>query len=119
MSSPVTQVAEKPVLVLENADGAVAGATTPSTSASETEKEEAIGPLHGPFRILSEEDAYHVLGFSFPSIKKWSILTAIFIVQISMNFNAAIYGNAVSGMSKEFDVTESKAKYGQMIFLVT
>ena len=52
------------------------------------------------------------LGFSFPSIKKWSILTAIFIVQISMNFNAAIYGNAVSGMSKEFDVTESKAKYG-------
>ena len=54
--------------------------------------------------VLKEEDAYHVLGFSFPTWKKWAVLTSVFIVQISMNFNAAIYGNAGAGMVEEFDI---------------
>ncbi|KAK3707920.1 hypothetical protein LTR37_011772 [Vermiconidia calcicola] len=69
-------------------------------------------------RILKEEDAYHVLGFSFSPLKKWSILTCIFIVQISMNFNAAIYGNAGEGMMAEFGISQFTFKIGQMIFLV-
>ena len=44
---------------------------------------------------LKEEDNYDHLGFSFPTWKKWLILTVIFWVQISMNFNTSIYSNAV------------------------
>lgn len=38
-------------------------------------------------RVLTEADCYDELGFSFPTWKKWSVLTVIFIVQVSMNFN--------------------------------
>lgn len=69
-------------------------------------------------RILREQDAYPALGFSFPTWKKWAILTSVFIVQISMNFNAAIFGNAVDGMSKEWGVGTSTIKVAQMLFLV-
>ncbi|KAL1583209.1 hypothetical protein WHR41_07963 [Cladosporium halotolerans] len=58
------------------------------------------------------------LGFAFPTAKKWWILTVIFWVQISMNYNAAIYANAVPGMAKEFGITPFQARLGQMAFLV-
>lgn len=58
------------------------------------------------------------LGFAFPTAKKWWILTVIFWVQISMNYNAAIYANAVPGMAKEFGITPFQACLGQMAFLV-
>lgn len=48
--------------------------------------------------LLTEENSYEALGFAFPSWKKWFILTTIFIVQLSMNWNAAIYGNAIPGL---------------------
>lgn len=70
-------------------------------------------------RILTEEDGYKALGFSFPGWKKWAILTSIFIVQISMNFNAAVYMNAVPGMREHFQISAFTAKLGQFIFLVT
>lgn len=38
-------------------------------------------------RLLTEEKGYMHLGFAFPEWKKWLVLTSIFIVQISMNFN--------------------------------
>ena len=69
-------------------------------------------------RELKEADAPQALGFAFPTWKKWAILTSVFIVQISMNFNAAIYGNAGEGMVKEFGVSMSDVKIGQMLFLV-
>jgi MFS family permease len=59
------------------------------------------------------------LGFAFPSRKKWLILTVIFWVQISMNYNAAIYANAVPGMSKDFGISHFQARLGQMAFLVS
>jgi len=68
--------------------------------------------------ILSEEAGYGSLGFNFSTSKKWAILTSIFVVQVSMNFNAAIYANAVPGISKQFQIKESKARLGQFIFLV-
>ena len=33
---------------------------------------------------LSEESAYDELGFNFTSLRKWTILTVIFAVQVSM-----------------------------------
>ena len=42
---------------------------------------------------LTEEDCYDELGFSFPKWKKWTILSIIFMVQVSMNFNTSLYSN--------------------------
>jgi len=69
-------------------------------------------------KILTEEDAYERLGFRFSTRKKWLILTCIFLVQISMNFNAAIYASAVPGMTGHFAIEGKTARLGQMVFLV-
>ena len=68
---------------------------------------------------ITEEDCIDELGFSYPNWKKWYILTIIFIVQVSMNFNTSLYSNAISGISKEFHVSEQAGRCGAMIFLVT
>ncbi|KAG0646730.1 Kojic acid transporter [Hyphodiscus hymeniophilus] len=67
---------------------------------------------------IQEEDCYDELGFSFPTWKKWMILTVIFLVQVSMNFNTSLYSNGLGGISKEFNVSEQAARCGAMIFLV-
>ena len=47
---------------------------------------------------LTEQTAYGVTGFAFPTWKKWAMISVIFIVQCSMNMNASLYGNAVDGL---------------------
>ncbi|KAK4978105.1 hypothetical protein LTR42_002482 [Elasticomyces elasticus] len=76
------------------------------------------GSLHPSRLSLTEEKAYDSLAFAFSEPKKWLILTTIFIVQISMNFNAAIYASAVPGMQEHFGIGPFKARLGQFIFLV-
>jgi len=68
---------------------------------------------------ITEEDCYDELGFSWPSWKKWYVLSVIFIVQVSMNFNTSLYSNGIGGISEEFHVSEQAARCGAMIFLVT
>jgi MFS family permease len=67
---------------------------------------------------LTEDDCYDELGFAFPKWKKWWILTVIFIVQVSMNFNTSLYSNALDGISAEFNVSMQAARVGAAIFLV-
>lgn len=67
---------------------------------------------------ITEDDCYEELGFSFPTWKKWAILTVIFLVQLSMNFNTSLYSNAIGGISKEFGVSAQAGRCGAMIFLV-
>lgn len=67
---------------------------------------------------LTEEDYYKNLGFSYSKRKKWTILSVIFVVQTSMNFNTSVYSSAIEPLSKEFAITAQKARLGQMIFLV-
>ncbi|KAL8957821.1 MAG: hypothetical protein Q9183_005960 [Haloplaca sp. 2 TL-2023] len=67
---------------------------------------------------ISEEDCYDELGFCFPTWKKWSILSVIFAVQVSMNFNTSLYSNALKGIEEEFHVSAQAARCGAMIFLV-
>ena len=67
---------------------------------------------------ITEDDCYDELGFSFPNWKKWYILSVIFLVQVSMNFNTSLYSNGLKGISKEFHVSEQGARCGAMIFLV-
>lgn len=67
---------------------------------------------------ITEEECMDELGFTFPSWKKWTILSVIFIVQVSMNFNTSLYSNGLKGISDAFDVSEQGARCGAMIFLV-
>lgn len=68
---------------------------------------------------ITEEDCYDELGFSFPTWKKWTILSIVFLVQVSMNFNTSLYSNAVTGISEEFNVSAQAARLGAAIFLIT
>jgi hypothetical protein len=68
---------------------------------------------------ITEEDCYEELGFSFPTWKKWTILSIVFLVQVSMNFNTSLYSNAIGGISKEFGVSAQAARLGAALFLIT
>ncbi|KAL8804983.1 MAG: hypothetical protein Q9223_005486 [Gallowayella weberi] len=105
-----------------NAPGEISD-TSSNTKADETNAAAAFGEK-GSFspdeRIeITEEDCYDELGFCFPTWKKWTILSIIFLVQVSMNFNTSLYSNAVPGISEEFHVSKQGARCGAMIFLVT
>jgi len=76
-------------------------------------KERADGKI-----VLEEAEYYNQLGFGFPQWKKWAILTTIFMVQISMNVNAAMYGNAVNGIQEEYQIGAQKARVGSAVFLI-
>ncbi|PWY74375.1 synaptic vesicle transporter [Aspergillus heteromorphus CBS 117.55] len=67
---------------------------------------------------LTENECYDQLGYSFPNWRKWMIISVIFLVQTSMNFNTSLYSNALSGISEEFGVSMQAARCGAMIFLV-
>jgi hypothetical protein len=71
----------------------------------------------GKYELL-DTDAWEVLGYSFPTWRKWQILGVVFLIQISMNTNASMYANAVQGISKKFDISEQAARIPQMTFLV-
>ncbi|KAJ4496396.1 multidrug efflux pump of plasma membrane [Lentinula edodes] len=92
--------------------------TKPSTSeTSITHVENRSGRRDGK-RELTEEEAYDKLGYSFPTWRKWMILSVIFAIQVSMNFNAAVYPNVAQGLSDQFNISLQAARVGQMIFLV-
>ncbi|KAJ5441789.1 Major facilitator superfamily domain general substrate transporter [Penicillium cf. griseofulvum] len=67
---------------------------------------------------LTEDMCYDRLGYSFSERKKWTIISVIFLVQTSMNFNTSLYSNAATGISEEFNVSMQAARCGAMIFLV-
>lgn len=90
-----------------------------SQSSSDGCLNEPSKETHHGKRELTEDDCYDKLGFCFPRYKKWTILTVIFVVQMSMNFNTGVYANAVPGLQEEFGISAQAARVGQMIFLVT
>ena len=69
-------------------------------------------------RIITEDECWNKLGYTWPSWKKWMLLSSIFAVQMSMNFNTSVYPNAVKPLSKYWGISEQMARVGQMIFLV-
>ncbi|KAK5058804.1 hypothetical protein LTR84_011068 [Exophiala bonariae] len=67
---------------------------------------------------ITEADCEQDLGFAYPEWKKWTVLTVIFMVQLSMNFNTSLYSNGLKGISEDFGVSMQAARCGAMIFLV-
>ena len=69
-------------------------------------------------REITEDDCYDELGYTFPTWRKWYILSVIFVVQVSMNFNTSLYSNAIGGISEEFNVSKQAGRAGAAIFLI-
>ena len=69
-------------------------------------------------RIITEEECWDSLGYSWPMWKKWMLLSSIFAVQVSMNFNTSVFPSAIKQIAEYWQVSEQIARVGQMIFLV-
>lgn len=67
---------------------------------------------------LKYNDCHEKTAFAYPSWKKWTIISVIFVIQCSMNLNASLYGNAVTGLIKQFTISGQAARVGQCVFLV-
>ncbi|KAJ4291887.1 hypothetical protein N0V90_009784 [Kalmusia sp. IMI 367209] len=67
-------------------------------------------------RILTESDDFEKTAFAWSDRRKWTILTVVALCQTSMNFNAAIYSNAVTPLNEYFGI--SNARIGMVAFLV-
>ncbi|KAJ8127745.1 hypothetical protein O1611_g5890 [Lasiodiplodia mahajangana] len=91
-------------------------------SATSSSHDEAVGghtKERAGKRELKEEECESELGFAFSEKKKWWILTVIFLVQTSMNFNTSLYSNGLQGISERFSVSEQGARVGAAIYLIT
>ncbi|KAL9614591.1 MAG: hypothetical protein Q9167_000960 [Letrouitia subvulpina] len=112
MSVPVTHL-DQPVGNAGNTDSD----TSSNAKADQiTEKRTEDGEIK---QEITMEDCEGELGYSFSSLKKWTILSIIFAVQVSMNFNTSLYSNGLKGIEEEFKVSAQAARCGAMIFLVT
>ncbi|KAJ5784038.1 uncharacterized protein N7518_009715 [Penicillium psychrosexuale] len=89
-----------------------------ATEKLEDDQLEEASPTPDEVVELTEDMCYDKLGYSFTERKKWIIITVIFLVQTSMNFNTSLYSNAATGISEEFGVSMQAARCGAMIFLV-
>ncbi|KAF2643038.1 MFS general substrate transporter [Massarina eburnea CBS 473.64] len=67
--------------------------------------------------ILNEVDGYEYTGYNFSNKKKWWILSIVALCQTSMNFNAAVYSNAVNPLNEYYGITT--ARNGMAAFLIT
>lgn len=66
--------------------------------------------------VLNEDTLRSATAYAWSSKKKWIILTVVAFCQVSMNFNAAVYSNAVEGINASFGI--SKARLGMIAFLI-
>lgn len=98
---------------IDTPDGTLVGNDNGAAGAGNLEKVGTYDKIE-----ITEDDCYDELGFSFSWGKKWYILTVIFWVQVSMNFNTSLYSNAIPGIAEEFHVSDQAARCGAMIFLV-
>lgn len=94
-------------------------ASKDSKDPRESDEKNDAKPLRSDGKIeLVDADCYEKLGFSYSDRKKWTILSVIFVVQASMNFNTSVYANAILPLSEHFDISLQAGRTGQMIFLI-
>jgi hypothetical protein len=105
--------------VQNGAPNSIAGADPEKKIISDDETHRETTNGESDRYVIVEDDCYDELGFSFPNWKKWTILSVVFLVQVSMNFNTSLYSNAIGGISEEFHVSKQAARLGAAIFLIT
>ncbi|PWN19458.1 major facilitator superfamily transporter [Microstroma glucosiphilum] len=67
---------------------------------------------------LSEDAGWNSTAYAWSTGKKWWVLSVIFLVQVSMNFNTSVWPNALDSVETIFGVSQQGARTTQMIFLV-
>lgn len=67
---------------------------------------------------FTEEAGWDYTAYNWSPFKKWWVLTVIFAVQVSMNFNTSVWPNAIETVEEKFGVSGQAARTTQMIFLV-
>ncbi|KAF1844155.1 MFS general substrate transporter [Cucurbitaria berberidis CBS 394.84] len=72
--------------------------------------------LQGSKIILEEHTSRSSTAYAWSQRKKWILLTMVAFCQVSMNFNAAVYSNAVEGINTTFGI--SNARLGMVAFLI-
>ncbi|KAI0403618.1 major facilitator superfamily domain-containing protein [Xylaria palmicola] len=73
----------------------------------------------GPEDAVTETSHPKALALEFSTAKKWMILTVIFLVQTSMNFNTSLYANGQAGIAETFNVPYQTTVTGAAVFLIT
>ena len=66
--------------------------------------------------VLDEHTSRSATAYAWSNKRKWTLLTVVAFCQVSMNFNAAVYSNAVDGINSTFGI--SNARLGMMAFLI-
>lgn len=88
-------------------------------SSSNNSSNEKLGNANADRPILKESQAPGVLGYSYSWQKKWLNLGLLFWIQISMNFNASVVGNAAEGLKEDFHLAPYMIRLFIMNFLIT
>ncbi|KAF2967560.1 hypothetical protein GQX73_g5963 [Xylaria multiplex] len=104
-------IASEKAPIIPSDENLIAVATPPAH-----EEQRASG---AEVEVINEITNPEVLALDFPTWKKWMILSVIFLVQTSMNFNTSLYANGQAGMAKAFNVSHQKTVTGAAIFLIT
>ncbi|OAL05918.1 MFS general substrate transporter [Phaeosphaeriaceae sp. SRC1lsM3a] len=86
------------------------------SSLSSTRALDANAPL-----ILDEANAFKHTAYNFSTKKKWAVLTVVALCQTSMNYNAAVYSNAIGRLNVEYNLGDNhftNARAGMAGFLI-
>lgn len=67
--------------------------------------------------VLDEHTSRHATAYAWSTKKKWILLTVVAFCQVSMNFNAAVYSNAVEHINSALGI--SNARLDMTAFLVS
>ncbi|KAF2132414.1 MFS general substrate transporter [Dothidotthia symphoricarpi CBS 119687] len=79
-----------------------------------------VSLLFGPL-LLDEANAVEHTAYMWSTKKKWWILTVVALCQTSMNFNAAVYGNAIGRLNDHYNLGDNhftNARAGMAYFLI-
>ena len=52
--------------------------------------------------MLTEANSKKNTGYAFTNKRKWAILTVVGLCQTSMNYNAAVYSNAIGPLNEHY-----------------
>ncbi|KAH3977506.1 hypothetical protein HBH92_049210 [Parastagonospora nodorum] len=67
--------------------------------------------------VLNEHTSRHPTAYAWSTKKKWILLTVVAFCQVSMNFNAAVYSNAVEDINFTLGILD--ARLGMTAFLIS
>jgi len=109
---------DQQVMADSPAHGGNASDSDDKTVTPPNEQKEKAGARADGKRELTEDDAYDLLAYNWPSWKKGMYLCSVATIQIAMNFNTSVYPNLITPLTEEFGITEQKVRTGQMIYLL-